>query len=98
MEEETIHENIIKSYGAMTTILSYLEQFQVLSLQRLSSYMYFVGIQRIQTKIKIGYSFSVHNSVVKLCQETIVNYDVRTKTLSEYQWDSSIQAKSCAVI
>ena len=42
-----IEPSMIRSLGGMCTMASYLDQREVTKLQRLSKYMYDVGVQRI---------------------------------------------------
>ena len=46
-------QRLTKSYGAITTISSYLTQFEILQFQQLSQYFYRTAVSRVQTRITL---------------------------------------------
>ena len=47
-------QSIVKSYGAMTTILSYLDPSCQTSLQALDKWMYKTAVSRVQRSIQLS--------------------------------------------
>lgn len=49
-----IHKRISRSYGAMTTVLSFLTDKQTTCMQQLSRWWYHVNMPRIQIKVHVS--------------------------------------------
>ena len=50
---EEVCQRIIKSFGAMTVTLEFLEPIEQLKMQVLSTYWYNIAVSRVQTRCKL---------------------------------------------
>lgn len=84
---------ICSSYGAMTEVLSFYGEIEVLRYQQLSKWWYSVGVSRVQTRLILTQFYEHESYLTYLHNRQLLLFDIKSGTLSHIGSETKHKAR-----